>query len=374
MVIPQWGRAASTYFTSNPSVPTVVDLYAPILNEYLFVEPSIATYSFARVLPRIAKALQKGDYFICGNQSQVYYYLGMLAILGRITPLTYGKDLISIVPYCVPNRPPNRRTDTALLRGKYVDEDDKVVLWCGGLYPWFDFETALKAMKLVASETNSIKMIVVGAKNPKAELVLVNKYQEAINKAKAMELLGKTVFFIDWVPFELLEQIYLESDVAINLHGLHLETIFSLRTRVIDSLWAGLPVISTTGDELAELINKHKAGISVPPYSHHHVQEAILTILNDKNLRDLMASNSRRLAIDKFAASSAAKPLNEFCKQPRFANDKNSPNYKLVTSRVQPRINHLIDFLVMLYYARKAYKSMGILYLKKKIFEFLKFG
>lgn len=372
VVIPQWGRASFSYFKSEPPVPTVVDLYCPILVESLFGDSSIVTHTFARALPRIARALQKGDFFICATERQFYYYLGMLSILGRINPLTCDQNILSLVPYCVPNEPP--KTGTPILRGKFVGKTDKILLWCGGLYSWFDFNTLLHAMEIVIDKMDDVKLVVVGAKNPKAEF-LSSGDQEALNLVKENGWLDKHIFFLDWMPFQDLEQIYNESDLAISLHGLHLETILSFRTRVIDYLWGGLPVISTEGDELAEIISKRNAGVVVSPNDHQHVAESILTILGDKKLRYQMALNARHLAVDKFSVKSAIQPLTDFCKNPVFSEDKlDSQSYNMFVKRVQPKINHAVDALLLLHYAKKTYRGKGGISLIRKAIEFSKFG
>lgn len=372
VVVPQWGRSSFSYFKSKTPVPTVVDLYCPILIESLFGESSIATYNFARALPRIAKVLQKGDFFVCASERQFYYYLGMLSILGRVNPMNCGQNLISIVPYCVPNESP--RTGTSILRGKLVGEKDKILLWCGGLYPWFDFGTLLRAMKIIIDKIDNVKLVVVGAKNPKAEF-LSSRDEEALSTVKGLGWLDKHIFFLDWMPFQMLEQIYSESDLAISLHGLHLETLLSFRTRVVDYLWGGLPVISTEGDELAEIISKRNAGIVVSPKNHQNVAESILTILEDEKLRVQMALNARKLATDKFSVKSAIKPLNAFCNNPVFSKDKHdSQSYNLLVKRIQPKINHMVEALLLLHYARKTYQGKGGIELINKAFEFSKFG
>ena len=48
-------------------------------------------------------------------------------------------------------------------------------------------------------------------------------------------------------------------------HQPHLETEFSYRTRVVDYLWCGLPVVTTEGDALADLVARQAAcGASSP--------------------------------------------------------------------------------------------------------------
>ena len=56
------------------------------------------------------------------------------------------------------------------------------------------------------------------------------------------------------------QNYFLESDVGIITHPQHIETRFSFRTRILDYLWAGLPVISTQGDILSALVEKKETG------------------------------------------------------------------------------------------------------------------
>ena len=62
--------------------------------------------------------------------------------------------------------------------------------------------------------------------------------------------LDKSVIFGDWAPYDLREAYLLEADVALTAARDLAETRLSFRTRVLDYLWAGLPVVATDGDVL----------------------------------------------------------------------------------------------------------------------------
>lgn len=68
---------------------------------------------------------------------------------------------------------------------------------------------------------------------------------------------------MDWVDYEDRQNFLLESHMGVSCHFNHLETRFSFRTRILDCLWARLPVISTKGDYFAEEIQKNNLGITV---------------------------------------------------------------------------------------------------------------
>ena len=79
-------------------------------------------------------------------------------------------------------------------------------------------------------------------------------------------MLDRVVFFNDgWVPYEERGAWLLDADCAISTHRDHLETRFAFRTRLLDCFWAGLPVVCTAGDDLADRVERDGLGAAVPP-------------------------------------------------------------------------------------------------------------
>jgi len=79
----------------------------------------------------------------------------------------------------------------------------------------------------------------------------MKKCRDAINLSKELDLFDKFVFFNEWVPYEMRQNFLLESSAGLSIHQEKLETEFSYRTRVMDYIWARLPIISTEGDSIA---------------------------------------------------------------------------------------------------------------------------
>ena len=77
-------------------------------------------------------------------------------------------------------------------------------------------------------------------------------------------------------PYEDRQNYLLEADVGVSTHFDHVETAFSFRTRILDYLWAGLPVVSTSGDALSDMIEAAGAGIAVPPNDVGALEDALL--------------------------------------------------------------------------------------------------
>ena len=150
----------------DPRIPLVVDCYVPIYIEALAREiPKTKEYlnkNFGEI-SNWNLAFQRGDYFICANNAQYHFYNGLLAAFGRINPITFNHDLLELVPYGIHSQPLEPITQP-VFRGKKTTKDDFVILWFGGLYPWFNMMPLLEAFKKLAEKYSSVKLAIVGGK------------------------------------------------------------------------------------------------------------------------------------------------------------------------------------------------------------------
>ncbi len=139
--------------------------------------------------------------------------------------------------------------------------------------------------------------------------------------AAELGLTGTHVFFNEgWVPYEERADYLLDADVGVSTHFHHVETEFSFRTRILDYLWAGLPIVATDGDTFGGLIAQHGLGRAVPAEDLDALEAALEEVLYDD-----AAAAAARAAVREFAGqyvwSRVLAPLVEFCRHPRRAAD-----------------------------------------------------
>ncbi|MCJ7473408.1 MAG: glycosyltransferase, partial [Actinobacteria bacterium] len=210
-----------------------------------------------------------GDFFICASERQRDFWLGMLAALNRVNPYSYKQDpslrkLVDIVPFGLPGNEPIHTKN--VLKGKVggIGSKDFVIIWGGGVYNWFDPITLVKAMKIVKNTRDDIKLFFMGIKHPNPEVREFDIAEKTVELSKKLDLYEKNIFFnFGWVEYEDRQNYLLESDIGIITHPMHIETRFSFRTRILDYIWTGLPIISTRGDSLSDMIEKNGLGITV---------------------------------------------------------------------------------------------------------------
>jgi glycosyltransferase involved in cell wall biosynthesis len=139
---------------------------------------------------------------------------------------------------------------------------------------------------------------------------------EARSLARELGLLDRTVFFNDdWVPYEERANWLLEASCALSAQLDHLESRFAFRTRLLDCFWAGLPVVCTTGDDLAELVELEQLGATAPPGSPEALAIAIERVL--ERGRQAYAEPLRRAA-ERHAWPRVAAPLRRWIGSPEL--------------------------------------------------------
>jgi hypothetical protein len=149
-------------------------------------------------------------------------------------------------------------------------------------------------------------------------------YGQAIALAMELGLRDNTVFFNDrWVPYDERGAYLLEADIGVSSHGGHIETRFAFRTRLLDYIWAGLPMVVTAGDTLADMVGERGLGYVTPVGDSLLFAQAIMALADQPDARTHYAPAFHAAQHD-FAWPRALRPLIAFCRQPHYAADKQS--------------------------------------------------
>jgi glycosyltransferase involved in cell wall biosynthesis len=321
------------------------DLYDPLHLEALVLtrgdpEPD-RSVNVANTVGTLEEQLARGDFFVCASDKQRDLWLGFLAAMGRINPKTYADDptlrrLIDVVPFGLPDDPPvrTRRTLRGIVPG--IGADDDVVIWGGGLYDWFDPLTLIRAIDKVRVARPRVRLYFLGTRHPKPDIVESGVAIEARRLSEALGLTGTHVFFNDgWVPYDERQNYLMEADVGVSLHLEHIESTYSFRTRILDYLWTGLPIVATAGDGFADIISSEGIGTVVPGADVDAVAGALVALLEDGPARDRCRARAVLVA-DRFRWSVILEPLVAFCAAPRRAPDDPRWPTAAPTSSVAP--------------------------------------
>jgi GT2 family glycosyltransferase/glycosyltransferase involved in cell wall biosynthesis/SAM-dependent methyltransferase len=307
---------------ADTSAVLVADLYDPWLFENIELHTGLrggdaVLRADAAVLNTV---LDECDFFVCASERQRDYWLGMLAGRHRLTQAQYASDptlrhLIDVVPFGLPDREPQRRAPVLKGVAPGIGRDDQVVLWGGGAWDWFDPLGMVEAWPAVVERVPDAKLWFLGLHLTTENADHMRVAQMAVRRAEELGLTGTSVFFGDWVPYELRESYLLEADLGVTVARDLAETRLSFRTRVLDYLWAGLPVVTTEGDVLSDLVRNEDLGRVVPPGDPVALADAVVDLLRSPVARTAMSHRARGVAA-RFRWSRAVGPLRRVIAEP----------------------------------------------------------
>lgn len=300
----------------------VVDLYAPwVLEklEYARIDPQRGEPNRQDDVEILNRLLALGDFFICASERQRDYWLGALTAAGRLDLAQAEADpelrrLIDLVPFGMPEQRPLKSGPGPRELFTEIGRDDPLILWNGGLWNWLDPLTAIRAVGIVAQQLPAVRLVFMGTRSPGAQVAEMEIVETARLLADELGLLGRNVFFNEWVDYAERQNWLLEADLTLSLHERTVEARYSFRTRLLDNLWCGVPLVATEGDVLADLVQEHGIGLTVPPGDAVAAARAIVQLLE----RDLGRSVRARIATvaSRFTWEAVAGPLLRYCRDP----------------------------------------------------------
>jgi glycosyltransferase involved in cell wall biosynthesis len=237
-----------------------------------------------------------------------------MALQGLVDPEADAEDpalrgLIDVVPFGVPSEPPAGPGRLRAALG--LPPDARVLVWGGGIWDWLDAPTAIRAMAHLPAD---VHLVFLGARRPAvAERDVHAAGAAAVAVARELGLEGRRVHFNEgWVPYAERGAWLLDADLGVTAHLDHLEARFSFRTRVLDYIWAGLPVVGTRGDALAELVERENLGRTVEPGDVEGFAAACRELLDDERARAAVCERIASVA-PSLRWDVAARPLVDWC-------------------------------------------------------------
>jgi glycosyltransferase involved in cell wall biosynthesis len=299
------GHATNDLFAHGESIPTVVDLYDPFIIENLHYFAMRGAEVFTHDHATLTQSLLRGDFFLCASEAQRLFYLGALLAVGRVNPIAFESDphfdsLIRTAPFGVPEAVP--------LAATAVRND----ILFGAIYDWYDPILAIDAVSITRQSLPDVTLTFTTHPNP--SLTPQGKLADAIDYAKS-----KRYDFIrvePWIAYEQRGAFYGRFGAALLTFPQSIETDLSMRTRVYDYLWGGLPIVTSAAPGTEELLTRYGAGETVRSSSADDFAAALVRVLHE-GMRD----GARRFA-DEHQWPRVLQPLVDFVRQPCAAPHK----------------------------------------------------
>ena len=303
------GQLANDLLDQLPELPTVIDLYDPFLVENLTHLDSLGLDPYRNDHRTWVRQLSGGDFFLCSSSEQRAYYLGFLTALGRVNPHRYRYDpelsgLIAEAPFGVPEPMPEYRP----LLAPRADGERRVLF--GGLYDWYDPEPLIEAFARLPAPNARLLFV----RQPPGALAPQRLMAEV--EARSRRTDPNRIRFLDWAPYERRYDLLRDVDALAACHQPGLETDLSLRTRFVDALAVGCPVLTTEGGTVPRLLREWDAGLVVPCGDVDALRAGLAELVAGGPEVEARAGRGREQTLATFSWERSLAPLAAFLSSP----------------------------------------------------------
>jgi len=223
------------------------------------------------------------------------------AVIGKEI-LKYGvpKEKVQVIDLGVDTsifKPSNRTTSSVWER---AFQDKFVVEYSGIFGPIYDFESVMKAAKILET-TERILFLIRGDGESKEKILQLMKslaLKNVISRGRVDN------------PVKVAEYLNAADVLLIPLKN---EEVLSLiyPYKVIEYLACGKPIIASAKGALVELISGSGAGIVVPPANPESLAEAIMCLYSNEEKRAEMSRKALDLAANRFSFDAVGKKLEQ---------------------------------------------------------------
>jgi glycosyltransferase involved in cell wall biosynthesis len=271
----------------------VADLYDPRMFQLLAADMPAAS-----IVPLMREELRKqrrlwrqADIVVCATDDQRDLYLGTFLASRSVRQLTSTQDLswdrrVVVLANGIDQRPPV--PDAGLRERLGLGVDDIVLIWGGGVWDWMDPAVLLEALDLARRTELRLRLVFLGIQREGRAMPLTGRHKDLVAGLRG---LGESVVVNnDWIQPEARGAFLLASDAGVLAQRPGLEAHFSFRQRIVDCLWAALPIIATSGDPLSEDVARQGWGLVSPSGDAQALAANLVRYAQDGALRTSMRS------------------------------------------------------------------------------------
>jgi glycosyltransferase involved in cell wall biosynthesis len=300
------GHVAGAFFDQGSGIPVVVDLYDPFIIENFHYYEERGGEVFVHDHGALMRSIREGDVFLCASRAQRLFYAGVLLAAGRLNPAAFADDpaldaLLPVAPFGVhPARSLAQRDLVA-----------PAILF-GGIYDWYDPILAIEAVALVRQSIPGTRLTFTRHPNP--EITPQGQLARAITHAATRGY--DFVDFEPWAAYADRAAFYERHALALLTFPNSIETDLSMRTRVYDYLWSGLPIVTSSAPGTDEILTRYDAGSIVRSNAAEDFASELVTILRARERYDALARGTQRFVSDH-QWEQTLLPLRRFCALPR---------------------------------------------------------
>lgn len=294
------------------SIPFDLDFYCVSLPEtaesFPGANPSWVRRERIRRALKYAWAARSARHLYFSTSGQILSFLGMLATGpdGR-APAHVGRLAERCLELPMGVRPPPSSGSTAnpyppALQGR------PVALWGGGIWSWFDLDTLVDSFARLPDPDTGPALFFLASTNGRPDPRSDDPIRAVKERAQALGLLGRNIHFNERsvAPDELSPWLE-HATLGVMSNPRSWESMVSWRTRYLDLLAAGRPLVASGSDPLGDRMAEAGAALVSPAGDPMALAANLTRVCADPILARSMGAASRGLAETLSVASVGAR-------------------------------------------------------------------
>jgi glycosyltransferase involved in cell wall biosynthesis len=271
--------------------------------------------------------IERADKLSTCGRWQEHMLCGELALIGRLNQENFGYQLVhGMLPGVID--PKALRLDVpaaGALRGTRFPANAHVVLWMGGYNTWTDVDTLFAGLETAMRRDARLLFVSIGGAIPGHDEMTYRRFQEMIAQSPHVE----RYLLEGWVERSEIGKYLVSADVGLNIDAWHYETVFGTRTRLVEMLGYGLPVLTSRGCELSELLEQAGTALLFEIGDGGGMAEALVEYFRrPRNQRRAFARRSQRWAQSELSFAKTTLPLQCWANEPVAAGDREQRNLR----------------------------------------------
>lgn len=225
--------------------------------------------------------LVRADKVSVVSKAQKYAVYGEMAMIGLLTKDSFRHPFVEVIENSCRPLSSEETLAEKHFRGRVCPEDAIIAVWIGGMNAWADEKTLFEACELVMAKVSNFYFFMTGTDLLGIDEESYPRFQKRVKKSRfhdRFHLLG-------WIPYEHVPSLLREADMGINVDRMCAETEVGARNRINEMLRYELPIVTTMGSEIAEIVGQSGAGLTCESGESREIANAIEKLCQDKNLQ-----------------------------------------------------------------------------------------
>ncbi len=262
--------------------------------------------------------LQRADRFSVTSERQRMALIGELGTMGRLNGHTFEEPLVTQIPIAWDiNTPfhvqPRQR------------EDDFIVFFCGGYNLWCDADTLFTGLEEAMKQDRRIRFLSTGGAIEGHDEKTYPRFLEQVRQSPLRERFDLR----GWVSREELEECFRMVHLGINVDRPCYETLVGARNRITEFMARGVPILTTLGTEISQILFYKNRALSVPMRNPMALTHEILLAAQHPDKMQAMAHNARKLFEREYTYHTTTHELLQWCNNPVHSGDFSYPPVRL---------------------------------------------